>query len=199
MRKRIYHLLQLIMAAEVLSLTACNKTETGSSQTSQTTLVYTNDAFTPIAITINGVSTTIAVGGSATYTGPAGSSDSGTASTSGVTSSNGIVGSVISWTINDQFPASGTATKTLDVEPSYFFLKVNNTSSYNVSGIYVNYGLTAQSFDNIGFGAGTFNIGYYPAYTNSNVRCMGPNGGYWQNDVSLPGVLNQSYLFTLTN
>jgi len=196
MRKRIYHLLQLIMAAAALSLTGCKKTGT---EASPTTLVYANDTFTPIAITVNGVSTTIPAGGSVSYTGPAGSADTGMASTSGVSSMGNIVGSVMSWAINDQFPASGTTTKTLDVGPSYFFLQVDNTSSFPVNGVYVNFGLTAQTFDNIAFGQGTFNIGYYAAYTNSNVRCMELYSGYWQSNISLPGVSNQSFLFTLTN
>ncbi len=78
----------------------------------------------------------------------------------------------MSWPISDVFPSSGSITKTLDVGPSYFFLKIDNTSGHSVTGVYVNYGLVPQTYDAITFGSGTFNIGYYAAYTNTDIRCI---------------------------
>jgi hypothetical protein len=209
-KKRFYRDSLLVLVATALLLSGCTKTNdnggggnnnnnNNNNGPTTTTLVYVNDSYTPVAISINGVASTIAVGGSATYTGKAGSAVTGTASTSGVTSSNNVVGLVINWTINDVFPASGTTTKTLDVNAQYFFLKVNNSSLYGVTGVYVNYGLVPQTFDNITFGAGTFNIGYYPAYTNSNVRCISGTSFFWQINTNLPNIQNQQFLFTLFN
>jgi hypothetical protein len=205
-KQSICRLSLMALATLVLLLSGCTKSNDGTNNNNNnnniptsTTLVYTNDAYTPIAITVNGVTSIIAVGGSATFTGTAGSAANGTAATSGLTSTNNVVGEVVNWTINDQFPKSGTANKTLDVSTSYFFLKISNTSFYGVVGVYVNYGLVPQTFDNITFGDGTFNIGYYPAYNNSNVRCLGSGNIYWQINTILPNVQNQQFLFTLTN
>ena len=191
-----------LMALTILVLTfsGCTKsTPTTPPAPTSSSLVYTNDAYTPILITVNGVTSTIAPGASATYTGTPGSAVSGTAATSGLTSTNNVVGVVINWTLADQFPSTGSTTKTLDVSPSYFFLKINNTSIYPVTGVYVNYGLVAQTFDNISFGNGTFNIGYYPAFSNTNVRCVGPGTIYWEIYTFLSNIQNQQFLFTLAD
>ncbi len=90
-------------------------------------------------------------------------------------------------------------TKTLDVGPSYFFLKIDNTSAYSVTGVYVNYGLVPQTYDAITFGSGTFNIGYYAAYTNTDIRCISGAAGSWQINANLSMTQNQTFLFTLTN
>ena len=191
----------IALAFSALAFAGCSKTggaKSGSTPTTST-MVYANDALTPITITVNGSTSTIPVGGSASFTDSAGTRIVGVASTSGLTASNGVVGVVINWTLDGAFPASGTSTQKLDVSAQYFFLKIANTSSYAVSGVYVNYGLVAQTFDNISFGSGTFNIGYYPAFTNSNVRCQSPSGGYWQGNITLANAANQSFLYTLTN
>jgi hypothetical protein len=171
----------------------------GGSGSSTTSITYKNDAPSPVTITLGDTSATIAVAGSVTFRGKPGASVTGQATAAGHNTSGGTIGSVITWTLNDAFPSSGTTTKSLDVSSSYFFLRIANTSSYTVTGIYVNYGLTPQTFDNITLGSGTFDIGYYPAYTNSNIRCVSNNAGYWQVNTNLPGVQNQSFLFTLQN
>jgi hypothetical protein len=188
----------MALAIPVLLLSGCTKSNNSTPPPpTSTSLVYTNDAYTPVAITVNGVTSTIAPGASATFTGTPGAEAVGTGATSGLTSTNNIVGVVINWTIADQFPSTGSTTKTLDVSPSFFFLKITNTSIYTVTGVYVNFGLVAQTFDNISFGSGTFNIGYYPAFTNTNVRCVGPGTIYWQIYTLLSNVQNQQFLFTL--
>ncbi|HLZ87138.1 MAG TPA: hypothetical protein VKQ52_07860 [Puia sp.] len=199
-------LLLLAPAVFILLLAGCSKSNDGANNNnnnnnngpSTTKLIYVNDTYTPIAITVNGVTSSIAVGGSLTYTGTAGTQLSGAAHTSGLTSTGNVVGQVINWTISDQFPSSGSGTKTLDVGSNYFFLKVNNTSMYTITGVYVNFGLVPQTFDNITFGYGLFNIGYYPAYANSNVRCIS-GGFFWQAYTNLSNAQNQEFLFTLTN
>jgi hypothetical protein len=201
MNKLFFSRLPLVaLAILVLIFSGCTKTvSTTPPAPTTTSLVYTNDAYTPVLITLNGVSSTIAPGASATFTGTPGSAVSGAAATSGLTATNNVVGAVINWTIADQFPSTGSTTKTLDVSPTFFFLKIDNTSIYGVTGVYVNFDLLAQSFDNINFGNGTFNIGYYPAYSNSNIRCIGPGNVYWQINTILPNTQNQQFLFTLAN
>ena len=193
---------RLFLAALTVAsaLSGCSKSNNGGPSTPSTTsLVYVNNTYTPISISINGASSTIAVGDSLTCTGKPGTPNTGSALTSGITTTNQTVGTVITWDIADVFPTSGKTSESLDVSPQYFFLKVNNTSSYNVTGVYVNYGLVAQTLDNVSFGSGLYNIGYYPAYTNSNVRCISNTGGYWQANTGLPNVKNQYFTFTLTN
>lgn len=194
------HLYRLSFLVTMISLgfflPGCSKTSSGPSIT---TLVYVNDTYTPVSITANGITSTIPVGGSINYTATAGSSNAVTAQTSGLTSTNTVVGSVMNWTLNDVFPSSGTIRRTIDVPSQYFFLKIVNNSSYRASGLYVNYGLVSQTFDNINFGSGTYNIGYYQAYSNSNARCASSNGGYWQMNASLANSQNQSFTFSLTN
>jgi hypothetical protein len=136
-----------------------------------------------------------AVGGSAVFTGTAGAAASGTASTSGVTSSNTQVGLKISWTYNLTFPAASTNLNyKLDVGSNYFFLKIRNSSAYQLLKVYVNYGLVAQTLDIITIpnDGQTYNIGYYSAYTNSNVRAE--NGTtYWSwPTLGLPFTVDQS-------
>jgi len=197
MQKKLWVRLPLfLMAALLIGLAGCNKTNSGPATT---TLVYTNDTYTPIVITVNGASSTIPIAGSVSFTGTAGSTLTGTASTSGVTSTNAVVGQVITWTVNQVFPTSGSTTETLDVNSQYFFLKVYNGSIYDVDGVYVNYDLLPQTYDAITFGPGTYNIGYYQAYTNSNVRCIASNGLYWQANTTLPFTQNQEYIFSLGN
>jgi hypothetical protein len=218
MNTKHFYRFSTLALAFALFLTSCSKTTpdptnsgsgsgtngsggngSGNNGPTNTSLVYVNDTYTPINITVNGATSSIPAGQSVTFKGAAGSANTGTATTSGVTSTNTTVGLVMSWAINDVFPSSGSANKTLDVGANYFFLKITNQSSYAVNGVYVNYGLVAQTLDNITFGSGTYNVGYYAAYSNSNVRCISNSGVYWQSNVTLSNTENQSFLFTLTN
>lgn len=166
--------------------------------TSTSTITYANASFTSINITVNGVAKTIAVGGNVVYTGTPNAAATGTASTSGKTTSGTIVGNTISWALNSVFPASGNSTNTLNVGGDSFFLKVKNASSKSITKLYVNYGLTPQTLDNVTIAndSQVYSLGYYKAYTNSNVRAE--NGTtYWSwNSLNLPFTQNQSVTVT---
>ncbi len=162
----------------------------------QTTLTYTNNTFTQVYITVGGVQTTIPVGGQTSFTGTPGSLLSATAYTSGTTSSGTVVGETINWDLSDYFPTSGTAYVDLNVSSTYFYLKISNTSSYDINKVYVNYGLSSQTLDNITvYNTGyTYGIGYYRAYTNTNLY-LTSGSHYWNYDLYLSFTTNQSYTF----
>lgn len=156
-----------------------------------TNVTFHNPTFTPIYITINSVTKTISVGGSVTYDALTGSLVSFTAYTSGTTPSGTQVGLKINW--------SGTITLTgsnishyLNVSKDYFFIFLTNNGTHVLEKLYVNYGLVSQTFDNIVLSnnSAKLSVGYYKAYTNSNVRM------YWQGTINYT-YWNQGTHFTL--
>lgn len=169
----------------------CENTDTSS-------FTYTNDTYTPINITLNGITHIIPAGGSVVYPVSYGTSLRGTASTCGTTTSGSQVGLLITWNIADTFSFTNE-TINLDISSSYFYLKINNNSAYAIATVYVNYGLTTQTTDyvtipNDGF---TYGIGYYDAFVNSNLRLLSSGGSYyWSYNITLPFTTNQSYTFT---
>ncbi len=165
-----------------------------------TTITLNNKAFTPISVSVAGVTGTIPVGQSISFSGPPGSSVSVSGSTSGQTTSGTLVGLLLTWSFSTSFPDNGDNPSDMNVGVDYFFLKIVNLSSYSITKVYVNYNLVPQTLDNIIIppDGNTYNIGYYGAYSNSNVRLEG-SSGFWYNDISLPFTQNQSYTFTATN
>ncbi len=166
-----------------------------------TDITYTNDTYTPINFTVNGNTVVIPVGGSVTYSGDYGTNFVGTASTSGTTSSGAQVGLLITWNLSDPFPTSGTSTIGLDVSSNYFFLKIiNDNLNYYIGQVYVNYGLASQSLDYVTIPntSLTYYIGYYDAWSNSNLYLLTSGGSYYWGpySISLPFTTNQSYTFT---
>jgi hypothetical protein len=157
-------------------------------------ITYTNHTFTPITLTINSQVQTVAVGSSATVSGTPGTTYSGTAVTSGSTSGGTQVGLKLTWNLNGTFP-SNSSSVSLDVISDYFFVFItNNHASKTITQVYVNYGLTSQTLDNISIpNNGTkYGIGYYKAYTNSNVRLESPNSYWYWSTLGLHGTSNQS-------
>lgn len=173
-----------------------NSGNNGTGQTS--TITFTNPTFTPIDITFNGQTKTAPVGGNAIFTGKANSDGTGAASTSGKISSGTLVGSLLTWnTFTLKFPSAGTNKNSpLNVGSDFFFLKMKNTSSYTIRKVYVNYGLQAQSVDNITIpnDGVVYNLGYYKAYSNSNVRAESGNYSWSFNTLNLAFTNNQSTL-----
>lgn len=166
--------------------------------TSTSTITYVNASFTAINITVNGAAKTIAAGSNVVYTGTPNAAATGIASTSGKTTSGTIVGNTISWALSNVFPASGNSTSTLNVGGDSFFLKVKNTSSKPITKLYVNYGLTNQTLDNVTIAndSQAYGLGYYKAYSNSNVRAENATT-YWSwNSFGLTAAQNQSVTVT---
>lgn len=164
----------------------------------ETSITYKNNSFTPIDITINNETKIISPGSAVSFSGKAGSSASGTASASGKTSTGEQVGLKISWTINNTFPSSGTLTNELNVGSNFFFLRIINKSSMLMTKLHVNYNLVGGTTESLTIGndGKTYNLGYYAAYTNSNVRVENGNVYWFWQTLNLPFTQNQSITLT---
>jgi hypothetical protein len=161
-------------------------------------VTYHNTTFTDVAVNFNGQQTIITPGMSATFSGTAKTTFSASASTSGKNSSGGQVGLLMQWDLNGTFPASGTQTIDLNVSGSYFFVKLVNNSGKIISKFYSNYGLQAQTTENLNIPADglTYSLGYYQAFSNSNIRAES-GATYWQwTAFGFAGTVNQ--VVTLT-
>lgn len=183
-----------ILISSIILLNGCSKNDP---KPNTSTLTFNNNTFTPLSITLNGSSQTIPTGSTLVMTGKPGSSLGGGASTNGQTTSGAQLGGKITWTISNTFPASGNQYVNLNAESSVFFLQVVNHSAYTITKVYVNYGLVNQQSNslNIPNDGQTYSIGYYYAYTNSNVR-LEANGVYWLvSSLGLPFTDNQSFTF----
>jgi hypothetical protein len=166
----------------------------GGSNNGSTSIVFKNNTYTDVSINFDGTSKTVSPNNTVTFSGSAGSSASGEATTSGKTSSGTIIGSELTWNLDLTYPSSGSHSLDLNVGSDYFFLYVTNGSSKNVSKVYVNYGLQSQTLDNITIPADgkTYRTGYYKAWTNSTVRLEESGGGYWYwSSLNLPFTNNQ--------
>ncbi len=190
----------LFITLGVLTVTfeSCKKSDTNYVSTSYVS--FKNNTFTTVTVTLDGVLKTVAPGSTVSYSGIAGSTVVGSAYTCGRTSGGTQIGEMIEWApFNEVFPTSSGDIKTepLNVKSSIFFLYLKNLSVIPWSVVYVNYGLTAQTTDNITIPADgvTYAVGYYSAYTNSNVRTEDINhASYWQwesSDMGLPFTTNQ--------
>jgi hypothetical protein len=161
--------------------------------TKTSTLTYINNAQTAISFIANNQTQSIAAGASLVFTGTPGATFAATATTSEKTSTGTQVGQQISWTLNTTFPSSGDLPNKLDVPSDYFFLKIVNKDILPMTKLYVNYGLTAQTLDNITIPNDglSYNIGYYKAYTNSNARAENGNTYWYWSNLNLTGTINQ--------
>lgn len=175
-----------------------NTSNGGNNNSTNATINYINASFTIVSITINNQTQSIAPGGKVQYTGIAGTTLTGTATTSGQTVQGTLVGNVITWNLSNVFPASGNLNFTLNVGADSFFLKMQNKSSTSIIRLYVNYQLVSQTLDNITVNNDglLYGIGYYKAFSNSNVRAESANSYWYWGPVSLPNTQNQSVTLT---
>lgn len=159
-------------------------------------VTFINTIFTPISITVQSVPATIQPGDSVTYTF---TTNPGSlvysAETSGKTSGGAQIGLKLIW---------GGASYPIDVSSysyyrlrliigsSYFFLYMKNSGTKTLGPLDVNYGLTDQSRDNITISTSTstYQIGYYKAYTNTQVRA------YWYPSLTSYTYWNQGTHFS---
>jgi hypothetical protein len=142
------------------------------------------------------------VGGSAVFTGTANASATYTGETSGKTTSGAQVGLKLSWNNTTTFPATGSKAIDLQISTDYFFLFVtNNSTTKDLQKVYVNYGLTNQTLDNVVFAKGgtKFRVGYYKAFTNSNVRFESGTSVWSFSNLNLPFTVNQSVSLVTTD
>lgn len=165
------------------------------------TIVFKNPVYTPIAVTFNGETKTVEPGETVSFGGRPGTTGQMQAETSGKTNQGTQVGLLISWSGTYTFPANGTQTVVLNLPSTYFFLFVKNESARKVNKVYVNYGLQAQTLDNVTIPNDKvrYRLGYYRAFSTSNLRLEGENNWVWSHaspDFKLDFTDNQSYTFT---
>lgn len=160
----------------------------------KTVLNFRNNTFTSIAISLDGQAFLISPGTAFSFQGTASSQAFYSARTSGKTSSGTQVGLEIQWSGTFSYPATGTQSINFDVPGNYFYLKVVNNSAIAMNKVYVNYGLTSETVDNvvIANNGQVFGLGYYAAYSNSNVRAENGNTYWAWNNLGLTGASNQS-------
>ncbi len=157
--------------AQYGSLSACQSLCSGPPPNSST-ITFQNNSYTPMTITFSGTTKTASAGGTAVFTGTPNTTGTGSAETSGVTTAGAQVGSKLIWNLSYQYPSSGNNNVTLNVGSDWFFIKMRNNGTKPLVNFYVNYGLNSQSYDNITIQNNNTvtNIGYYKAWSNSNVR-----------------------------
>ncbi len=175
-------------------------TGTGTGNTASSTITFANTTFTVIDITFNGQTKQIPIGGKASFNGTPNTKAVGKASTTGRTTSGTQVGLELGWDPLDYtFPNNGgNADVELFINPNFFFLKVQNSSNSTITKLYVNYGLTAQTEDNVTIANDkkVYSLGYYKAFSNSNVRAESQNSSWSWNTLVLPFTKNQSQTVT---
>jgi uncharacterized protein YjdB len=163
-------------------------------------VTFYNPVYTNIHITVAGITQIITPGSSVTYSGITSSSVTFSAYTSGATPTGVQIGKLISWGETLTLTTTST-TVNLNIPSTYFFIFVTNNGSQLLTQFYVNYGLVAQTYDNIQFpnNGVKYSTGYYNAYTNSNARAYWSDlshYAYWD-PIVLPWTVNQS--ISLTN
>ncbi len=164
-------------------------------------ITFNNTVYTDIDITISGYGTKVAPpGGNVTFN-LSGNPGSFTyhAETAGYTTGGTRIGKLVTWDYTNDVSGLTSATYNLNVGSSLFFLRMQNSGTVDLNPLYVNYGTTAQTMDNIVIpkGGTIYRIGYYEAYTNTQVRAYksGISGYiYWDQGThfTLPFTSNQT-------
>lgn len=136
-----------------------------------TDITFTNNAFTEFSITMNGETKNVASGANVTFYSVPGSSVYYSAYTYEKNDKNVQIGESVSLS-NILYISGGTASCNLDIPSDYFYLFFTNSGTLALYDIYVNYGLTSQKYVDAYIAVNNikYQIGYFKAYTNSNVR-----------------------------
>src|SRR3989339_448612 len=139
-----------------------------------TNLTFNNKIFTPIIVTCNNETQTIAVGGSVSYA-ITGTSVNYTASTKGTTSSGSLIGLEMTWA-NSVTLSGSSQSLDLITSSSYFFLKIQNSGYSTLTDLWVNKDLASElNYPTVTFpwsstSSPTYETGYFRAWTNSNIK-----------------------------
>jgi len=161
------------------------------SKCENSSILFQNDTYTPISLTVNGTNTNIPVNGSVSVIGSAGTS----AVVSAVT--GGTYGLSYSWAFTDNFPTGGNGlTEPLDVDPSYFYLEITNTDVDYITGLIVNSGNAAATVESVSIpnSGVNYGVGYYQAYSNTKVSYTFSDGTqYLTPNLLIPNTSNASY------
>ena len=158
-------------------------------------IVYQNNTFTAVDITINGTKVTMPRSNSAVFTGTPGTSATGSATT------RGLFGSTYNWTFNDLFPSNGnTFTNTLNVSSEYFFLEIANNDIYPINNLLINSGTATQTSEAVSLVPERlpYYVGYYKSAPNTTITVkLNTNTTFTTDSITLPDTANAMYLLTI--
>ena len=139
----------------------------------RTDITFRNNVFTDISLLLNGKSYTVKQDDSITFENFEGFEVVWSGETSGETANGDIIGLAITW--GGKLLLNGTSmTVDLDLERDYFYLFITNSGSHALGPLYVNYGLTDQTVDNVIMNADgrRYRTGYYRANPRTRVRAL---------------------------
>ncbi len=172
-----------------------------------TAVVYKNNTYTPISVTINSVAKTIPAGGSLAVAGKFGTNAFGGAQTSGGAElatilDNGMLGALLNWNLDDPFPTKDTTYVPLNVGSTYFHLRLINKTNVDIINYHVNYQFPYGELYGdvtIPHDGKTYDMGYYLAYPGSTVRCGFSTRAAFLKDISgsFTNTTNQDVLVTV--
>lgn len=173
-----------------------NGTQGGNNGNETSTITFHNATYTTVEIELGGETKEAQPGSDAIFSGTPSTHITGQATTSGKTTSGTTVGLALTWNLDLNFPQKGSnLNETLNVSKDFFFLRMQNKSTMSINKVYVNYNLIDQTLDNITIAndGNTYNLGYYKAFSNSNVRAENGNVYWYWSSLQLPFTDNQSF------
>lgn len=167
---------------------------------------FQNMLYTDIQITVSGYgSKTIAPGETVTFR--INRSDQSyhyEAETHGESASGAPIGLYVDWNRTREISGDSYLTYLITLE-DLFFLRMRNTGNHDLNPLYVNYGLQAQTVDDITIpGNGLlYNTGYYYAYAATRVQSnwldMPSDYTYWQQGQHFHFPWSENQAITLLN
>ncbi len=163
-----------------------------------TTITFRNNTQTRVTLAIAGYTTAyVDAGSSISYDGYYTDQAIGTGTT------GGSLGEPISWNLVYTFPSSGELVVNINVSSDYFYLYAKNFAApYTITEIKVNYllsGVATDEFTNIPYDGNLYGIGYYLAFSNSNLYFFtsGSSVPWSYNTIPLPFTDNQTFTASL--
>jgi hypothetical protein len=168
---------------------------------------FNNSVFTDISINVTGIgSRTIKPGAKETFSFNANPGQViYSASTSGKTSQGGQVGLLMVWNETVNVASKSSETINLIIGPAHFYLYLKNSGISRLTSLYVNYGTVDQTQDNILVPNDnvTYNIGYYKAFANTEVRMHKEQSPlsyvFWKNGTHFTFSYTNNQTITLLN
>ena len=177
----------------IFSLLSCKKED----KVLVSTNTLSNKTFTEVTVTINGITRELPFLDTIQFSGNPGSVITGTLVVSRLSLGGNLPGEfpILPFTLTT-FPSSGNMNYNVNVPSTYFFVKIqNDNSSKPILQFYVNYGLQSQRLEKYPIPVGLnfpYKLGYYKAFTNSNVRAENGTSFWSWPTLNLPFTENQS-------
>jgi len=178
----------------------CVKTElTEAAAAKYSYISFTNTTYTNAKFVFNGQTKYADPGTTVVFYGLLNTNSNGSATTNGTYSNGSQLGVQVTSNFNYTFPGTiGTGfNQSFFAGNSVFFLRIRNTHlTQNISQVIVNQGLTSQITENINIpnNGTTYALGYFNAFTNSNIRVVLANGNTIDyTGLGLPFTNNQAF------